>query len=165
MASLEDRVRVRTGTVFIRHEPMRIKSQKRLLLIGAILAFVPAHGARAYYVTGNDLLRMCSGSATEQSQCIGYLQGYLDMMQIKLYRSGHSPCPPPGTRIEDMRDAVIRYLHRFPKGHDLMAPSIIGAAIGTTWTCFEQKLRTEVICSTLKSCSELELARAALRKF
>ena len=114
-----------------------LSSGKRIrsVLFAVMLTFASGQGSKAYYVTGNDLLKMCSGSANEQSQCLGYLQGDLDDLEIRLYHSGYPLCPPAGTRIQDVRDAVLRYLQQFPKGHDLLAPSIIGAAVGATWKC------------------------------
>jgi hypothetical protein len=107
----------------------------RTIILAAILTVVLTPSAQSNFITGNDLLRMCTNPARENGQCTAYLEGVIDTEDIVERAAGRNSCLPPGTNIEQVRDIVVKNLEMYPPIRSLSASYTIGSVIGVTWNC------------------------------
>jgi hypothetical protein len=68
----------------------------------------PAIAGPVQYLTGEALYRLCvSPAPAQRGECIGYLEGIVDAGDSDLIGS---TCVPPGTKSDQLRDVVVKYL-------------------------------------------------------
>jgi hypothetical protein len=110
-------------------------ARMRTIMLSAILTVALTSSAQSNFITGNDLLRMCTGPAAENGACTGYLEGVIDTQDILERAAGNAPCLPPGTNIQEVRDVVVAYLEMYPPIRTLSASFTVGSVISVQWHC------------------------------
>ena len=98
---------------------------KRLILT---LALIPA-AASAEFHSGNSLLALMNGDATQQGVAIGYVMGAADV------GLGVIHCAPPTATAGQLRDIIKRALEAMPQHRHQTADLIIGGALGAVFPC------------------------------
>jgi len=111
------------------------RRETRLAAICVCTLLFTATTANAHFLTGNDLYRMCRGNIDEQEQCLGYVEGVSDGINVVRAGSGEPPCVRPGVEAGQIRDVVVRYLEDNPQDRDGNAWGLAAAAVGRAWNC------------------------------
>jgi Rap1a immunity proteins len=84
--------------------------------------------------TGNDLLAVCSDSATGMKMaCVGYIASAVDS-----YSATFCPLPATSTRGQ-ARDLVVQYLRDHPEERNGRAIGEVWQALSTAWPCQKQE--------------------------
>ena len=102
---------------------------KRIILT---LALIPA-AASAEFHSGNSLLSLMNGDATQQAVAIGYVMGAADV------GLGVIHCTPADATAGQLRDIIKRALEAMPQHRHKPADLIIGGALGAVFPCKQDK--------------------------
>ena len=84
--------------------------------------------------TGNDLLAVCSDSATGMKMaCVAYIASGVDSYSVTL-------CPPPaGSTRGQASDLVVQYLRDHPQERSGSAIGEVWQALSQAWPCPKQE--------------------------
>ena len=102
----------------------------------AMSAVVISTPARADFKSGNDLLRVCESSNLGQyGECIGYIEGVIDVMQTMRHETHKPECITGGIEAGQIRDVVVKYLHDYAEERDQSAWLLVITATSDAWGC------------------------------
>jgi hypothetical protein len=121
----------------------------RLLLIVPVLALL-ALPAPAYaesnaiqtiaFVTGNELLRLCTNTETDAAgridvlACQRYVAGASDMYAMWRHTNNQS-CLPLGTEVGQVKDATVKWLQEHIALRNNSGALAVYGALDATWNC------------------------------
>lgn len=105
-------------------------------------------GARADFVTGNELYAICtSGDSSDRSKCLGYVvriadaAAYNPIVRKGYYTSWGSSlaqahwCLPSDVLDTQVLDVVVNYLRDKPQFRNAGAAGIVAFALDDAWPC------------------------------
>lgn len=97
--------------------------------------------ARAAYVTGDGLLKLCrSAQPKEIYACMNYVAGVIDY-HVMLQSLGTAPvtsfCLPPDMTIEKASVTVMMYLQHSPQNGAFIAAPTVALALSEAYPCNE----------------------------
>jgi len=100
----------------------------------AVAALLCSTSAPAGYVPGHELSAWCrSQQVPEQVQCLAYLQGAIDTLQLV---AEGLLCMPEGLTARDAQAVYLKYLEREqPAGMDGPATGVALNAFVSAWRC------------------------------
>lgn len=116
---------------------------KLALVLIATISFLPA----AYGVqlqTGNDFLRMATGTDSEKIFVYGYLNGInqsedfakiLDLVSKGALKNFRFFCTPPTADAGQTMDVVVKWLREHPEGRDGLGYQLTRQALIAAWPC------------------------------
>lgn len=113
-------------------------------LVGALLSFLVAVPAYAFFESGSDLKEFCSPSSPDHNveRCLGYMTGAFDMLDLHetaIKPDGETPkktvCVPKGQTNVDVGKVVISYIYDNPDELDLPAAALIANALVKGFPC------------------------------
>lgn len=103
----------------------------RPILCAAMLALPLS--ASAEFQSGNSLLALMNGDATQQAVAIGYVMGAADVGMGVIH------CAPADATAGQLRDIIKRALEAMPQHRHKTADLIIGGALGAVFPCKQDK--------------------------
>ncbi len=112
---------------------------KKALFSVLLFLCVASLPARAAYVTGDDLLKLCrSGKPKEIYACMNYVAGVIDY-HVMLQSLGTAPatdfCLPDDLTIEKAAVTVMVYLQRSPQDGAFIAAPTVALALSEAYPC------------------------------
>ena len=121
---------------------------KRLTLVLILLWPMAALGQISYF-TGNELMELCDGTASDEPKenmvaltaCLGVLLGISEAISaIKIFTDeGHEQysCMPNGVTSNQLRQVFLKYMHQHPEDWHATAGGLVMAAYRASWPCKE----------------------------
>lgn len=106
---------------------------KRSLLC-AVLVVGMTGPAMAAYLNGHQLLEKCQGEGTDQSICIGYVEGVADTL-IWNTIDGFRACIPAGVTAQKAKDITVAWLKANPPKRRYNANTLVAAALSEALPC------------------------------
>jgi hypothetical protein len=103
-----------------------------LLLVAFSLTVAAAAQARSSFISGNSLLDMCTAPGQLQ-QCIGYVQGITDALELHRMLDGDMDCVPVHVTVHQVRDVAVNYLKAHPEDRHLMGSLLASMSIENAW--------------------------------
>ena len=101
--------------------------------IVTLTAAAPAHGADGGWMSGNDLLDLCTTQEPAKAgRCLGYITGIVDFSgssQVEANLKYGPLTTPPGVTAGQLRDIVVKYMKENPKYNHLVAADLVFIAI------------------------------------
>jgi len=107
---------------------------------GMIVASILMLGARETradrFFDGNRLYALCTSAAyIEQSECVGYLEGTIDLMEWIQEMGNKPPCVPQRVVGKEIRDIVVDNLQDNPGRRPAVASVLVLDALDWAWKC------------------------------
>ena len=123
---------------------------KRILLV--LVLCWPVVGYSANYFTGNDMMKNCVGTNSEEpnvnlskyNSCVMYLAGVADAEKTYSNALQSSSiavddlCLPYGVTLEQIRQVFMRYMQKHPGDWHWNASNLVHIAFAETWFCDAQ---------------------------
>jgi Rap1a immunity proteins len=112
---------------------------KTLLVACVACLSLPVTDAGAYYQTGNDLLEWCNAEpgTPQRVQCYAYIEGVIDSMSNGSAVLSYRACFRNGIVAKQMRDVTVAYLTAHANVRDVIAASLVAAAMAEAFPCHE----------------------------
>jgi hypothetical protein len=93
-------------------------------------------GARAAFMTGNDLYQKCASSGfVENGQCAGYLEAIADALETSPLHGGLTACVPTGVQLGQVRDVVMKLLTNAAEIRQWPAETLVAMALAPAFPC------------------------------
>jgi hypothetical protein len=105
---------------------------KRPAIIASLLSLCIGSAAAGSFDTGNDILRTCTDPATLNG-CRTFLAGIAAAMNVQRHAETGKDCTPPGAKVEQARDVVVRFLQSNPEFRHINGPIQAIMAIEQAW--------------------------------
>jgi hypothetical protein len=112
-----------------------------VVAVGVLACIVSAAQAQfikdPYFLSGNDLLDLCTGSPDDRSLCTGYVQGAVDQESARVQFDKVVPlfCVPAGVIVQQVIDITVRYLQNHPEQRQNVASGTVVNALMQVWPC------------------------------
>lgn len=111
---------------------------KRALLF-VFCMIIAAPSAKAAFITGGDLLRLCRMETEEANDsCQGYVAGVVDYHNL-IRSLGTAPsvdfCIPEDATIADVTDVVLNHLIEYPEHDNFIAAPAVAMALFLNFPC------------------------------
>lgn len=115
---------------------MRLKT---IIFMLALFMLLPQRQAIAQYVTGADLLAMCTSDEPRKIySCMNYVAGVIDY-HVVMQSLGTAPttdfCLPPDLRLEAATVTIMSYLKKSPMHQAFIAAPAITMALTEKYPC------------------------------
>jgi hypothetical protein len=115
---------------------MRISVMVLTMALTVATTAAHAEGLVLQWMTGNELFDKCSqppnGSGL-YSQCIGYVEGVVDVLNLHRTMDGYSNCIPVNVQASQLRDVAMNYLREHPQDRHLGAAMLTITAFAQAW--------------------------------
>jgi hypothetical protein len=117
-------------------------ASRKLVLIGAALIIIhptltKAADTTPVYESGNSLLRECtSQNPLDHGECLGFLEGVVDQIEVMRMMSNRPPClPSKNIEISQIKDVVVRDLQSYPETRNQGAAVLVTQSVIKAWRC------------------------------
>ena len=107
------------------------------LFLAAIAATAPIP-ALIYFETGNSLLANCQGGDVGMNECMGYVSGVVDqieLLQAALGPKAYNVCLPNGVTKGQLADVTAKYLRDNPATRQNPAANLVFKGMAEAFPC------------------------------
>jgi hypothetical protein len=109
------------------------------LILAVWMATSPALGA-TLYETGDKLFADCqSAEPIGILQCIDYIEGASDQLELMRADRGKASCVPSGITGQGLREIMVDYLRVHAEARPEAAASVVRTALSQAWNCVDMR--------------------------
>jgi hypothetical protein len=101
----------------------------RAMAVTVVLLW-PVSGFAGTFKNGNELLTDCSAQDERSFECLGYVEGLADTLEVL-----KTICPAEGVTLGQFKDVILKYLRDHPEHRHFAAADEGGEALIKAFPC------------------------------